>query len=59
MKIRNILDTVILTTSAFFVVGPAAAWIIKVPEPGTISIFGLGVGALYLISRQKPRKKSA
>lgn len=59
MKIRNILDTAILSACGFFVVGPAAAVIsgpIQVPEPGTLSILGLGVGALYLVARHKRRK---
>ena len=56
MKIRNILDTVILTASALFVAGPAAAISPQIPEPGTLSILGVGIGALYLISRGKRRK---
>ncbi len=59
MKIRNVLDTAILSACGFFVVGPAAAvmhFSVKVPEPGTLSILGLCVGALYLASRRKRRK---
>lgn len=56
MKTRQILDTIVLTASALLVAGPAAAVPIPIPEPGTLSIFGLGVGALYLAARHKRRK---
>lgn len=56
MKIRRILDTVILSVSGFFVIGPAAAGPIPIPEPGTLGVFGLSVGALYLIARHNRRK---
>ncbi len=57
MKIRKALDTAILSVYGLFVVGSAsAAASTPMPEPGTISIFALGIGALYLISRHKRRK---
>lgn len=56
MKISKVLDIVILTTSALLVAGPASAVVFPIPEPGTLSIFGIGVGALYLIARHKRRK---
>ncbi|MBT5048115.1 MAG: PEP-CTERM sorting domain-containing protein [Rhodospirillaceae bacterium] len=57
MKIRKVLDIVILTTGALLVAGPASAIVIQpIPEPGTLSIFGIGAGALYLIARHKRRK---
>ena len=57
MKIRNILDTAILSACGLLVVGPAGAPPpIPMPEPGTLSILGVGIGALYLLSRHKRRK---
>ena len=58
MKIRNILDTAILSVCGFLVVGSASAngTHHTIPEPGTLSILGLGVGVLYLVSRHKRRK---
>ena len=56
MKIRRVLDIAIVAACSLFVVGPAAARTIAVPEPGTLSVLGLGIGALYLVSRRKRRK---
>lgn len=69
MKIRDLLDTAILSICGFsLAIGSAVAQILEtdgvaplpetgvVPEPGTIGIFALGIGALYLISRRKRRK---
>ncbi len=56
MKIRNVLDTAFLSVCGFFVIGSASAAIVPMAEPGTLGIFGLGIGALYLISRHKRRK---
>ncbi len=60
MKIRNAFDTAFLSVCGFFVIGSASAVVVggptPMPEPGTLGIFGLGIGALYLISRHKRRK---
>lgn len=56
MKIQKILDTAILTTCGFVMAGAASATPVQIPEPGTLSVLGLGVGALYLISRHNRRK---
>ncbi len=55
MKIRTLVDTVVFSACLMLVAGPAPAPVL-LPEPGTISIFALGIGALYLISRHKRRK---
>ena len=59
MSIRKITDVAILSVCSLLTIAPAGAVsdaFIKMPEPGTLGIFGLGIGALYLISRHKRRK---
>ena len=56
MKASRILDIAIVAACNLFVVGPAAATAIAVPEPGTLSVLGAGIGALYLVSGHKRRK---
>lgn len=62
---RKITDVAFLSVCALVTIGSTVAvagngtahdLILKVPEPGTLAIFGLGIGALYLISRHKRRK---
>ncbi len=55
MKIRNILDAAIVSFCVFLVAGPAAASV-PLPEPGTLSIFAVGIAAAYLIHRRNRRK---
>ena len=59
MKIHSVLDTVIMSACSYAMFGSAAAFADfaqQVPEPGSLSILGLGAGALYLISRRNRRK---
>jgi len=42
---------ILLTTS------PAMAGVTPVPEPGTMSLFGVGIAAAYVIKRVGRRKK--
>ncbi len=55
MKTRNILDAAIVKSCFLFVAGPASAGIL-LPEPGTLSIFAVGIAAAYLIHRRNRRK---
>jgi PEP-CTERM motif len=49
---RIILAALVLATSAV----PAFAAPVPVPEPATMSLFGLGVGGAYLVKRFRGRK---
>lgn len=49
---RIIVSALILAGSAV----PAFAGIVAVPEPTTMSLFGLGAGAVYLAKRYIGRK---
>ena len=65
MIMRKIADVAFLSLCTLIAVSSSTAAIagisvadafLQVPEPGTLGIFALGIGALYLIARHKRRK---
>ena len=52
MMNRIVMSVAILAAS----VAPAFASVVRVPEPATLSLFGLGAGGAYLAKRFLNRK---